>query len=194
MGFFRAGCVCYDHVILWGWKEYQLNILSGSRSRINPTYPKPCVWGRVEEEILVLEGWWINLLELFEAFLFGLALLCLGVTQELPARPIWSCLAFRKKERRSRDRICEFYPRCFGRKSAVKRTQTIRAYAEFVYLQKPVVGVPVHWCSAINNKGRQQLTTCLLWWQCKLFVFNLHDSWATFILGTKEKGKEHLRA
>lgn len=102
---------------------------------------------------------WINLLEVFEAFLFGLAPLCPGGTQEVPARPIH---VFSKKERTLKDRKCEFHPRCFGRKSAVKRTQTIRAYAGFVYLQKPVVGVPVHWCSAINNKGRQQLATCLL--------------------------------
>lgn len=47
-------------------------------------------------------------------------------------------------------------------RSDVKRTRTIRAYAVFVYLQKPVVGVPVCCCSAISNKGRQQLTTCLL--------------------------------
>jgi len=66
---------------------------------------------------------------------------------------------FSVRERRLRDKICEFYPCCFGRKSDVKRTQTIRAYAVFIYLQKPVAGLPVRCCSAINYKGRQQLTT-----------------------------------
>lgn len=47
----------------------------------------------------------------------------------------------------------------FWKKSDVKRTQTIGEYAVFVYLQKPVIGVPVCCCSAISNKGRQQLTT-----------------------------------
>lgn len=95
-----------------------------------------------------------------EIFLFGLTLPWLGVTEEVPAR---GPNVFSVRERRLRGRICEFYPHCFGRKSDGKRTQTIRAYAVVVYLQKPVVGVPVRCCSAINNKGRQQLTTCLLW-------------------------------
>lgn len=47
-------------------------------------------------------------------------------------------------------------------KSDLKRMQAIRAYAVFVYPRKPAVGVPVSCCSAINNKGRQRLTTCLL--------------------------------
>lgn len=119
----------------------------------------------------------------FEVFLFGLTLLWLGVTQELPARGI---NVFSVKERRLRNRSCEFYPCCFGRKSDVKRTQTIRAYAVFVYLQKPVVGVPVHCCSAINNKGRQQLTTCYLY-----LTFVIHEPLSFWELG--RKGRKILK-
>lgn len=164
--FFSPSCGFFLSWICLVWSCHTLGVEGTSvqhfqwkQKRNYPSLSKSLCMGKGWGGNLGLGGLMDSLLELFEVLLFGPAPLCLGVTQELPARRTH---VFSKKERRLRGRICEFYPCCFGRKSVVKRTQTIRAYAEFVHLQKPVVGVPVHWCSAINNKGRQQLTTCLL--------------------------------